>query len=149
MNSDRTGQSYHGSSQDRRPPTNSALTPDGAPTRWVVLELDARGEIDDHAAMCLRHAVAGALAMGAARIVVDLRDLSAVDAHALTLLEQLHADCAANATTLRLLVCEPADDDTIAGLRRRARPQGDPGAIDRVPSRPAGAPARSRRVRPA
>jgi anti-anti-sigma regulatory factor len=125
-----------------------APTPDAAPTRWVVLELDARGEIDDHAAMCLRHVVAGALVMGALRIVVDLRDLCAVDARVVTLLEQLHADCEANATTLRLLVCERTDDDTIAGLCDPARRHGEPRTADRA-LRPVGVATRSRRVRPA
>ena len=113
-----------------------------------MLELDARGEIDDHAAMCLRDAVGGALAMGAVKIVVDLRDLCAVDARVVTLIEQLHADCEANATTLRLLVCEHTHDDTMAGLCDPARRHVEPRAVDRVRPRPVGTPPRSRRVRP-
>jgi len=122
---------------------------DGAPSRWVVLELDARGTIDDHAALCLRLAVAGALAMGTARIVVDLRDLCVVDAHAITLLEQLRADCEAHATRLRRLACEHAHHDPTAGLARSARPEVEPRATGRASCDRTARPPRSRRVRPA
>jgi hypothetical protein len=87
--------------------------------------------------------------MGAVKIVVDLRDLCAVDARVVTLIEQLHTDCEAKATTLRLLVCEHTHHDTIAGLCDSARRHGEPRAVDRARPRPVGTPPRSRRVRPA
>ncbi len=58
----------------------SATGNDRARARWIVVELDARGVIDAHAAMGLQFSVRGALEAQAGAIVIDLRDLVAIDA---------------------------------------------------------------------
>lgn len=71
--------------------------------QWVIAELDARGEIDAHAAMCLRNGVLGALGCGATVVVVDLRDLTSIEAGGLALLAQARADCLAGGAQLIVL----------------------------------------------
>lgn len=72
--------------------------------RCVTCELDARGEIDAHAAMCLRHAIAGADRGATAMILIDLRDLSAIDPGRLALFRTHKADCRARGIALGLLI---------------------------------------------
>jgi anti-anti-sigma regulatory factor len=66
--------------------------------RWVIAELDVDGEIDDHAAMCLQHAIDGARAGAAAMILADLRELEAIDAGGVELFLRHHADCRCGAS---------------------------------------------------
>lgn len=82
--------------------------------RWVVAELDVHGEIDDHAAMCLQHAIEGACASGAVMIRVDLRDLTAIDAPRLRLFARANADCRSSGVQLGLLICGQEQHDAIA-----------------------------------
>lgn len=42
---------------------------------WATCELDACGEIDEHATMCLRHAIDAACTGRVEIVLVDLRDL--------------------------------------------------------------------------
>jgi anti-anti-sigma regulatory factor len=100
--------------------------------RWIVAELDVRGEIDAHAALCLHNAVDAAPAdVGAdvlvdvrdltaidddgLRLLVDLRDLTAIDDDGLRLLVELRAGCRVRAIGLELLICGDAHHDAIAG----------------------------------
>jgi anti-anti-sigma factor len=83
--------------------------------RWIVAELDVRGEIDAHAAMCLHNAVDAARAGVDARLLVDLRDLTAIDDDGLRLLLELRAGCRVRAIGLELLICGDAHHDAIAG----------------------------------
>jgi ABC-type transporter Mla MlaB component len=82
---------------DEHGPRLAVVAAQPAPARrhWVVAELDACGEIDVHAAMCLRNGVRGALALGATHVTVDLRDLAAIDGGASALLRRLRTDCRA------------------------------------------------------
>jgi anti-anti-sigma factor len=82
--------------------------------RWVIPELDARGEIDAHAAMCLQHTIQGAPTSGAGAIIVDLRDLTSIDAAALKLFVRAQADCRARGTDLGLLISGHERHDAIA-----------------------------------
>jgi anti-anti-sigma factor len=95
---------------------NSATSLFVVPPRphWVIPELDARGEIDAHAAMCLQHTILGAPTSGARAIVVDLRDLTSIDAAALELFVRAQADCRARGTDLGLLISGHATHDAIA-----------------------------------
>ncbi len=72
--------------------------------RWVIPELDARGEIDAHAAMCLRQALDARLEGDARTIVVDLRDLTAIDTGGLAILMRARADCQTRGSELKVLV---------------------------------------------
>ena len=83
--------------------------------RWIVAELDVHGEIDAHAAMCLHNAVDAAPVGVGAGLLVDLRDLTAVDDDALRLLVELRAGCRVRAVGLELLICGDAHHDAIAG----------------------------------
>lgn len=101
-----------------RPWSDALLAPtaeDRGARRWVVAELDSRGEIDDHAAMCLRQAIKGACAHAATTIVVDLRDLTAIDAAGLRMFVQATARCRASGVQLALLICGDARHDAIVG----------------------------------
>lgn len=82
--------------------------------RWIVAELDAHGEVDAHAAMCLRNAVDAARAGVDAGLLVDLRDLTAIDDDALRLLVRLWADSRVRRIELDLLICADARQDAIA-----------------------------------
>jgi len=83
--------------------------------RWIVAELDVHGEIDAHAAMCLHNAVDPARAGVGARLLVDLRDLTAIGDDALRLLVELRSGCRVRAIGLELLICGDAHHDVIAG----------------------------------
>jgi anti-anti-sigma factor len=83
--------------------------------RWIVAELDVRGEIDAHAALCLHNAVDAAPAGVGADLLVDLRDLTAIDDDGLRLLVELRAGCRVRAIGLELLICGDAHHDAIAG----------------------------------
>lgn len=78
-------------------------TPGGRVHR-VVAELDRRGEIDAHAALCLRHAIDVAHAGPAATILVDLRDLTAINPIGVALFRAHDADCRSHGQTLGLLI---------------------------------------------
>lgn len=80
----------------------------------VIVELDDRGEIDRHAAMCLRYSIEGALAGGARAIVVDLRDLTSIDGPVLALLVRAHAACRAGGVDVGLLISGCANHAAIA-----------------------------------
>jgi anti-anti-sigma factor len=84
-------------------------TTDAAPAmRWrvhhVVAELDARGEIDEHAAICLRCAIDGAQPSTTELVLVDLRDLTAIDDAGLRLFATRNADCNARGMEMGLLI---------------------------------------------
>ncbi len=82
--------------------------------RWVIAELDAGGEIDAHAAMCLGHALEAARGSAIELILVDLRDLTAIDAAALTQFSRHGADCRAHGIDLGLLISGGEHHDQIA-----------------------------------
>jgi anti-anti-sigma regulatory factor len=86
---------------------------DATRPRWVIAELDARGEIDDHAAMCLRFAIEHAGAAGRATILVDLRELTAIDAGRLELFLAHDAECRAGGAELAILICADLRQETI------------------------------------
>lgn len=81
---------------------------------WVIAELDARGAIDRHATMCLEHTIDGVLASDARAIVVDLRDLTSIDAESLALFVEARADCHAHDVELELLISGHASHHAIA-----------------------------------
>lgn len=84
----------------------------------VVAELDARGEVDRHATMCLRNAIGDALAGGARAIVVDLRDLTSIDLPALAVFVRARADCHAGGAQLELLISAcPRHDAIVRAFR--------------------------------
>jgi anti-anti-sigma factor len=83
--------------------------------RWIVAELDVHGEIDAHAAICLRNAVDAARGGLDAVLLVDLRDLTAIDDDGLRLLVELQADSRVRRIGLELLICADARHDAIAG----------------------------------
>jgi anti-anti-sigma regulatory factor len=97
-------------STPRTPPHEDDRRP-----RWIVAELDVRGEIDAHAALCLHNAVDAAPAGVGADLLVDLRDLTAIDDDGLRLLVELRAGCRVCAIGLELLICGDAHHDAIAG----------------------------------
>ena len=76
----------------------------GSRVRWVIPELDARGEIDGHAAMCLRHAIQEARTSAFGLVLVDLRDLIAIDPAGIALFRAHDADCHAHGASLGLLM---------------------------------------------
>lgn len=82
--------------------------------RWVIAELDVDGRIDEHAAMCLRHAIEGARAGPSATILVDLRELSAIDAGGVELFVHHDAVCREHGVELGLLICGDSRHDEIA-----------------------------------
>ena len=75
-----------------------------ARVHWVVAELDARGEIDAHAALCLRHAIGAAHTRAVQTILVDLRDLTAINRVGVALLRAHAVDCQAHDQALGLLI---------------------------------------------
>jgi anti-anti-sigma factor len=81
--------------------------------RWVVAELDVRGELDAHAELCLRIAL-DAARDGTAAVLVDLRDLTAIDAAAVAMLVRAATDCRGRGIALGLLLCGHAGHDAIA-----------------------------------
>lgn len=70
----------------------------------VTCELDVRGEIDAHAAMCLRQAIGAGRAAPLQTILVDLRDLTAIGPDGVALLRAHDADCRAHGIELGLLI---------------------------------------------
>jgi anti-anti-sigma factor len=96
--------------------------------RLVIAELDANGEIDDHAAMCLRFTIEDLVAYGAREIVIDLRDLVAINADAVALLTQADRTCRAAGARLGLLSDAGCCETTVAhvllrsSLRARSQP---------------------------
>jgi anti-anti-sigma factor len=82
--------------------------------RWVIAELDVDGEIDEHAAMCLQFAIDAACAVSAERVLVDLRELMAIDADGLALFVRHDADCRATDVGLSILICADARQEAIA-----------------------------------
>lgn len=98
-------------------------------SRLVIAELDARGEIDSHAAMCLRFTIEDLLAHGASEIVIDLRDLTGLDARAIALLHEARRVAAAAGVPFSLLVDEQSSASNLtrvlrhSGLRLQSPPQ--------------------------
>ena len=80
----------------------------------VIRELDARGEIDAHAAMCLHHAIGAASARAIEMILVDLRDLTAINPAGLALLTAHHANCHAHGVEFGLLIRGDERHDPVA-----------------------------------
>lgn len=97
MRSSRAGPSSHD------PPAPRAARPARRAHRGVP-ELDARGRIDGHTAMCLRFAVADGLAGAPGEIVLDLRDLTGADEAALALLRWARSACRVHRVHLSLLI---------------------------------------------
>ena len=87
---------------------------------WVVAELDAHGHIDAHTAMCLRFAVADALAGTPAEIVLDLRDLTDADEDAIAVLRWARSACRLHRVHLSLLIGPRAPSDALAYTLMRA-----------------------------
>jgi anti-anti-sigma factor len=81
---------------------------------WVVVELDARGEIDAHAARCLRQAIDEARAGSIELVLVDLRDLTGIDSAGLELLTTHSARCLARGMDLGLLIRGGGDHGKVA-----------------------------------
>ena len=131
------------------------MTPDERRDRrpaWVIAELDARGEIDGHAAMCLRHAIEGTSTESTRPLLVDLRDLSAIDRAGLELFAEGHASCLARGVELGLLLSGHARHAAIAqafvdaGLGEQLRFTG-PARTPRYDGRPRAAASISGSVR--
>ena len=109
--------------------------------RWrvhrVVAELDVHGEIDRHAAMCLHQAIGDARASAVEMVLVDLRDLTAIDPAAVALLRAHHVDCQAHGVDLGLLIgrgeghARITEALVLAGLGATLRFSGEPGPPDR------------------
>jgi len=91
-------------------------SPFAVPSRphWVIAELDARGEIDAHAATCLRHGIEAGLTANVKAIVVDLRDLTAIDTAGLALFVRARADSRSRGAELGLLISGRASHVPIA-----------------------------------
>jgi anti-anti-sigma factor len=81
--------------------------------RWVIAELDVNGEIDDHAAMCMQFALEAAGAVVAGTVLVDLRELTAIDDAGLALFVRHDADCRATDVQLSILICADARQEAI------------------------------------
>jgi anti-anti-sigma regulatory factor len=126
--------------------------------RWVIAELDVNGEIDDHAVMCLAYAIEGARDLVADTIIVDLRELTAIDDRRLGMFVAHDAACRADHVQLAILVCPDARQQAIvgafmaAGLGDRLRfaqppaPAAPPAErVVRVSARRYGRPATARR----
>lgn len=109
--------------------------------RWIIAELDVHGQIDGHAAMCLGFAVEAACARSEAMILVDLRELTAIDAAGLALFVGHDADCRSSGVQLAILICADARQQAIvraftgAGLGDRLQFTYRPGPLPRPPSR--------------
>ena len=127
--------------------------------RWrvhrVVAELDAGGEIDAHAAMCLHQAIGDARASAIEMVLVDLRDLTAIDPAGVALLSAHHVDCQAHGVDLGLLIgrgeghAQITEALVLAGLGATLRFSAEPGVPDRNGSRLRASPRRRRVLRAA
>jgi anti-anti-sigma regulatory factor len=107
--------------------------------RWVIAELDVDGSIDEHAAMCLRLAIEGGRPGACATILVDLRELTAIDADGVDLFVRHDATCREHGVELGLLICGDARHDEIArafdeaGLGDQLQFTIEPGPPPRAP----------------
>lgn len=72
--------------------------------RRVLCELDDHGEIDSHAALCLRLAIDATRPATTEMILVDLRDLTTITTAGLALFARHNAACHARGMELGLLV---------------------------------------------
>jgi anti-anti-sigma regulatory factor len=111
--------------------------------RWIIAELDVDGTIDEHAAMCLRLAIEDAPAGASATVLVDLRELTAIDADGVELFVRHDATCRAHGVELGLLICGEARHDEIAsafdeaGLGDQLQFTIEPAPPPRAPRMPA------------
>jgi anti-anti-sigma regulatory factor len=115
---------------------------------WVIPELDAHGEIDSHAAMCMRFTIDALLAGGAAAIVIDLRDVTAVEGDGRALLINAHRACRAAGVDLGLLMGVGVARGRVAGSLERAGLDTQLHPPQRPAPAPAPAPAPRRSPRP-
>ena len=98
----------------------------------VVAELDARGEVDGHTAMCLRLAIDAAHPARTEMVRIDLRDLTAIDSAGLKLFAALNANCHAHGMDLGLLISgherhrQIAEAFVLAGLGDTLHYTGEP-----------------------
>lgn len=110
--------------------TTTAPAPLRWRVHWAVCELDADGEIDEHAAMCLRHAIDAAHSAAIEIILVDLRDLTTVNAAGLALFRAHTAGCHAHGMELGLLIGrhtpQIAEAFVLAGLGEQLRYTHEP-----------------------
>lgn len=92
--------------------------PTAAALRWrvhrVTCELDVRGEIDAHAAMCLHQAIEAERAAPFEMVLVDLRDLTTISPDGLALFRAHNADCHAHGIELGLLISDHERHDEVA-----------------------------------
>jgi anti-anti-sigma factor len=86
----------------------------------VIAELDAHGEIDEHAALCMRFAIDDARPAVDEIVLVDLRDLTTIDAAGLALFRRHNAECYARGMDLALLIGGLGHHGQIAGAFVRA-----------------------------
>ena len=109
--------------------------------RWVIAELDVHGEIDAHAAMCLGFGIEIARERHAETILVDLRELTAIDADVVGLFVVHDAEARTDGAEFAILLCDDArqaaivDVFTHAGLGGRLRFSTQPPAPP-APPRP-------------
>jgi anti-anti-sigma regulatory factor len=80
----------------------------------AITELDADGAIDEHTALCLRHAIEAADSGAIDMILVDLRDVTAISAADLALLTAHSTACDARGIGLGLLISLDERHDQIA-----------------------------------
>jgi anti-anti-sigma factor len=113
--------------------------------RWVIAELAVNGEIDAHAAMCLRFAIEDACVAPGAQILVDLRELTTIDAPALELFVREDVRCRASDAQLGILICaDPRQQDIVTSFTRSGL--GDRLRFSPQPARPPAPPAARRRT---
>jgi anti-anti-sigma factor len=112
--------------------------------RWVIAELDVKGEIDAHAAMCLRFAIEDACIAPGAQILVDLRELTTIGAAALELFVSEDERCRASDAQLGILICADTRQQAIVTSFTRAG-LGDRLRFSPQPARPPAPPPTVRR----
>jgi anti-anti-sigma regulatory factor len=112
----------------------------------VIPELGADGQIDAHAAMTLRLAFAEAIDVDGRDVLIDLRDLTAIDDDAIAVLRWARDACRAHDLHLALLVGDRAPSDPVPHALARAglTPEA---FTDRAGTIPAPAPAPHARLR--
>ena len=86
----------------------------------VIAELDVHGEIDSHAAMCLQLTITDVAAGTAVAIIIDLRDLIAIDEAAIAVLKRAQDVCRGRGIHLGLLIGVRGPQDTLAHALGRA-----------------------------